>query len=82
MDKRQRHPNKEIEKAVVYAESYGWRFKKSGNSAHAWGKLLCVKDDREGCKMSIWSTPKNPEAHAKQIERKVRQCPHSSNEDT
>ncbi len=24
--------------------------------------------------MSIWSTPKNPEQHAKQIRRKVDEC--------
>ncbi len=36
---RKRHPNKEIEAALRYAESYGWRVIASGH--HAWGKLYC-----------------------------------------
>jgi hypothetical protein len=51
--KRKTHPNKEIEKAIVYAESKGWRYKKAGNSAHAWGRMLCTLRSREGCGMSI-----------------------------
>lgn len=73
---RKRHPNKDIEEAVKYAESMGWRFKAAGDSAHAWGRLLCVLEAREGCSMSIWSTPRNPFAHAEQIIRSVKRCPH------
>ena len=73
---RKKHPNKDIEEAVKYAESMGWRYKASGDSAHAWGRLLCVLESREGCSMSIWSTPKNPFAHAEQIKRSVNRCPH------
>jgi len=76
MDKRKQHPNKEIEAAIVYAEKHGWRHKKAGGSAHAWGRLYCPRMDREGCSMSIWSTPKSPEHYAKQIKRKVNNCPH------
>ncbi len=73
---RKQHPNKEIEAAIQYAEAHGWRYKKAGNSAHAWGRLLCLLETREGCMMSIWSTPRNPYNHAEQIRRRVNQCPH------
>ena len=73
---RNRHPSKEIEQAILYAESKGWCYKKSGNSAHAWGILLCPLHITEGCKMSVWSTPRDSYVHAKQIRRRVDKCPH------
>lgn len=76
MTKRNRHPRKEIEEAIQYAENQGWRFKKVGGSAHAWGRLLCPLQEREGCSMSIWSTPRDSDIHAKQIQRRVDSCPH------
>nr|WP_315043066.1 hypothetical protein [uncultured Moraxella sp.] len=45
----------------------------TGKSAHAFCRLRCVLGHSEN-QMSIWSTPKNPENHAKQIIRKVSQC--------
>ena len=76
MIQRKKHPNKEIETAILFAEYQGWRYKKAGSSAHAWGRLLCPFNEREGCSMSIWSTPRNTEAHAKRIVRAVRKCKH------
>ncbi len=73
---RKKHPNKEIEAAVQYAENRGWRYKTTGGSAHAWGRLLCPFVSREGCSMSVWSTPRDPVNHAKQIQRRVDACPH------
>ena len=77
---RKKHPNKDIEAAIHYAETTGWRYKKAGNSAHAWGRLLCPFESREGCALSVWSTPNNPWAHAEQIKRRVKQGPHTSKE--
>lgn len=76
MVKRKKHPNKEIETAIQYAEDQGWRYKEPGKSAHAWGKMLCPLQDRAGCRMSVWSTPRNADIHAKQICRCVDECPH------
>lgn len=73
---RKKHPNKEIEAAIQYAEKQGWRYKQSGDSAHAWGRLLCPLQNREGCSLSIWSTPRNTFNHAQQIYRRVNSCPH------
>lgn len=71
---RPRHPNKEIEEAVVYAESKGWRYRKQGH----WGRMYCAHADRDGCQTGVNSTPRNNEAHAKQIRRAVDRCPHTN----
>lgn len=76
MIKRKIHPNKEIEAAIQFAESKGWRFRKGGRSAHTWGLLYCPLHKREGCNMPIWSTPSNPDLHATQIRQRVKSCPH------
>ena len=49
---RKKHPNKTVEFAIKYAQSKGWRYMKAGFSAHAWGRLLCPFNHREGCAMS------------------------------
>ena len=73
---RARHSSKEIEMAIQYAEVHGWRYKAVGNSAHAWGRLLCPLQSREGCIISVWSTPRNAGIHAAQIKRRIDKCPH------
>jgi hypothetical protein len=72
---RPSHPNKHVEDAVVYAEDNGWRCNMS-ERGHCWAILLCPQQARDGCRMSVNSTPRNPENHAKQIRRKVDNCPH------
>jgi hypothetical protein len=71
---RPRHPDKHVEKAVQYAETLSWRLILSGG--HAWGRLLCPQSTREGCIISVWSTPRKPEDHARQIRSKVDCCHH------
>ena len=80
---RKKHAKPDIEEAVKYAESNGWRVKKS--SGHAWGKMYCPYNDKECrcgefCIMSVWSTPKNSGAHAKQIKRVVDNCTRQKND--
>ena len=74
---RQRHPNKEIEAALGHAEAEGWKVELA--SGHAWGRLYCPWNDRECrcgdfCIVSVWSTPRNPVAHARQIRNVVDNC--------
>jgi hypothetical protein len=69
-----RHPKKEIAAAVKYAIDRGWTLELSGG--HAWGILWCPFEDRSGCRISVWSTPKNPQNHARKIRRDVDSCPH------
>lgn len=78
---RSKHPNKEIEAAILYAEKNGWAYKDSGKSAHSWGKLFCPLHTREGHIIHIWSTPRSTQNHAKQIRRTVEKCQHEVEEE-
>lgn len=74
-----KHPKKEIQAAIVYAESKGWRIEASGGSGHSWGQMYCPYNENdcrcgEYCISSIWSTPRSPGNHAKQIRRVVDNC--------
>lgn len=77
---RKRHPDKHIEKAIQYAEKLGWIVKMS--KGHAWGHLYCPNGTRDGCKVGIWSTPRNRENHARDIRRAIDLCEHNAIEDT
>jgi hypothetical protein len=68
------HPNKHIREALKYAEQQGWMIRKSSGRTHAWGVVYCQFGHRP-CWMSIYSTPKNPESHARDIRRTVDRCP-------
>ena len=74
MGARPRHPSKDIEAAVAGAERDGWSFTKT--QGHGWGQLWCPRHDRDGCRVSVWATPRNPVAHARSITRAVARCPH------
>ncbi len=78
------HPNKEIAAAIQYAQDNGWRIVAKGS--HAWGKMFCPQNSSdcrcgEFCVNSIWSTPRNPENHAKLIRRIVDNCIFSKRKD-
>lgn len=68
-----KHPNKHIQAALEYAKAHGWEVIPSGRSAHAFCRLRCRLGHHEH-QMSVWSTPRSPENHAKQIIRKVQEC--------
>jgi len=83
--RRKRHPKKEVEAALRYAEDHDWRVETGGS--HAWGKMYCPSNDNdcrcgEFCISSIWSTPRNSESHGKQIKRIVDNCRTRKSEDT
>lgn len=67
------HPNKHIEAVVKHAESIGWRV--LAGRGH-WGYLYCPFVAREGCKLRVDSTSKNPENYAKGLLREIAKCPH------
>lgn len=69
-----RHPNKEIESALEHAREKGLTVVKSPRG-HCWGVIRCPFG-RGGCQKSVWSTPRNPEQHARDIRRFVDKCPH------
>ncbi|TBR38894.1 hypothetical protein EYV96_01185 [Dyella terrae] len=74
---RKPHPKPEIESALRHAESRGWRIQPGGS--HAWAKMFCPYND-DGCRCGefciacIWSTPRCPGTHARQIRRVVDHC--------
>jgi hypothetical protein len=70
------HPNRYIREAIAYALNNGWMLRKSGPRAHTWGLLYCPQADRTGCIRAVYSTPRSPEDHAKDIRRAVDRCPH------
>lgn len=65
-----RHPDKDVRKAVKEAQDAGWQVEKGKN--HRWGTLRCG----QGCKLAVWSSPKNPMTMAKRIREAVEKCPH------
>ena len=71
-----RHPNKHIREAVKKALQNGWRLVKAGPRAYVWGQLFCPRGQRDGCIIRVFSTPRNPENHARRIRDEVEQCPH------
>jgi len=63
--------------ALEYAEAQGWTVEKA--RGHAWGRLYCPYNDAECrcgefCITSVWSTPRNPGNHARQLTRVVDNC--------
>jgi hypothetical protein len=70
------HPNKHIREAIRHAERHGWRVTKSGARAHIWGIIWCPHEARDGCRIRVMSTPRNPEKHAREIRRDIDRCPH------
>jgi hypothetical protein len=74
---RPSHPDKEVEAALRYAQSQGWRIEAGGG--HAWGRMYCPFNNKECrcgefCITSIWSTPRNPGSHARALRRVVNNC--------
>jgi hypothetical protein len=72
-----KHPNKHIRAVIEFAEQCGWEFVKASARAHSFGALYCPHRDRDGCILQVFSTPRNPEGHARWIRRQVDRCPHS-----
>lgn len=73
---RSRHPNKEIEASLQYAEAKGWRIEKSKHG-HNWGRIMCPHRGQEGCMKFVYSTPRNTNRHAQDIRRYVDNCSHT-----
>jgi len=72
---RSRHPKEDVDAALAAAEEAGWTVIPT-SSGHRWGVMRCGEASRSGCQISIWSTPRSPDTHAKQIRRALNRCPH------
>ena len=78
---RKRHPIKEIEDALKKLEELGWSVQAAkGQRSHSWGFVLCPAKLRNACRdgvfcrMSVWSTPRDPRGHARELLRKAQGC--------
>ena len=76
---RTKHPSKDIEMALQYAEEQGWQISKTTGSSHCWGYMRCPENSKDcwngmHCQTSIWSTPRSTGNHAKAIKRIVDKC--------
>jgi hypothetical protein len=69
------HPDKHIRAAIEYLEAKDWKIETSGG--HAWGRAFCPGGS-DGCRppTSIWSMPRSPEDHAKDLRKRADQCLH------
>ena len=72
MAKGDRHPDKDIRKAIRGAQEAGWAVEKAKGAGHRWGTLSCGR----GCEVAIWSTPRRPGDMAKRIGEAVKKCDH------
>lgn len=76
MISRGRHQRNEVADALRRAEAAGLAVK-SIHRGHCWGEVICMR-----CQASfaIWSTPRNPGTHAKQIDRFKQRHTHSGSQ--
>ncbi len=73
MADKDRHPDKDIRKAIADAQRAGWTTERAKGMGHRWGTLSCGR----GCEVAIWSTPRRPSTIAKRIREAVKKCDHS-----
>jgi hypothetical protein len=78
MSPRNRHPDKDVQKALDAAGDAGAELEVRPKQGHAWGRLSCGGRGQDRCAMLIWSTPRNPYAHARDIRALMRKCPHTA----
>jgi hypothetical protein len=70
------YASKEIEGVLQELETLGWNLIEG--KGHCWGILRCPADPdcRCGafCQISVWSTPKSPQQHARKLRQKALAC--------
>jgi hypothetical protein len=67
-----RHPKKEIAEAIKRAEDAGLVIREI-HKGHRWGEVRC---EPCGAQRAVYSTPRDPGTHAKQIDRFTGQHTH------
>ena len=72
-DQWPRHPQKDLNEQAQKARSLGWSAKPK--ESHGGFVLICPTGE---CRVRIDSTPRNPTRKAKEVDRAIRHCSHSS----
>jgi hypothetical protein len=73
MTSRDRHPDKDIRKAIKDAERAGCKADRSKGAGHRWGTLSCGS----GCAVALAGTPRRPGDIAKRIHEAIKKCDHN-----
>jgi hypothetical protein len=73
MANKDRHPDKDIRKAIKDAERAGWKADRSKGAGHRWGTLSCGS----GCAVALAGTPRRPGDIAKRIREAIKKCDHN-----
>jgi hypothetical protein len=73
--RRAKHPKKDVEQALRFAEENGWLVRSTARG-YRWGEMICGHAGPDRSRISMLSTPTNPGKHANRLRRKVRNCPH------
>jgi hypothetical protein len=71
------HPKKQIRDALDGADAAGFDVEDTSGHGHGWGYVMCTLDKQ---RMSVWSTPKNADNHAKQIRHFISRHSHPEEE--
>jgi hypothetical protein len=72
MAQKDRHPDKDIRKAIRDARHAGWTVEKATGAGHRWGTVSCG----HGCAVALASTPRRPGDIAKRVREAVEHCEH------
>jgi hypothetical protein len=73
MTTRDRHPDKDIRKAITDAQRAGWTVEQAKGKGHRWGTLSCG----QGCAVPLAGTPRRPGDIAKRIREAIKKCDHN-----
>lgn len=69
--------DKDVRQFIDRMVSKGWRYEEAeGRTSHPAGVLLCPEETRDGCRMTVYSTPKRGQLDL--LRRAVKKCPHES----
>jgi hypothetical protein len=71
-----KHPEKEVNTALDHADSRGLQVERTA-AGHRWGRIVCSC----GAWVSVWSTPRSPHNHGRQLRRWVDQHVHEADEE-
>jgi len=69
------HPKKEVNEALDHAEQLGHLVERTA-SGHKWGRISCA----QGHRVSVWSTPRSPGNHARDLRKWAEQHAHLAGE--
>jgi hypothetical protein len=71
-----KHPKKEVNEVLDYADMLGHKVEQTA-AGHKWGRITCSL----GHRVSVWSTPRNPGNHARDLRKWADQHVHAGSDD-